>query len=387
MLSQRIDRLTSSLVRDILAAAQRSGMISFAGGLPAAEAMPRPDWDAVPAAAGQYGTTEGEPELREAIASRARGLGLHCDAAQVLVLSGSQQGLDLAAKLFIDPGTRVITEAPTYVAALQTFTLFGAECLGVSVEPGGIDAERLRAVARAGRPAFAYLVPTFQNPSGTCYDAAARAAVARALDDLGLPLLEDEPYRDLAYEPVDREPLCARLARASWIYQGSFSKTFLPGARVGYVIATPDLYPHLVRLKQAADLHTNRLGQWLAWRWLSAPGHDACLDDLRARYAAKRDAMQAALVAHFSGGAAWRRPAGGLFFWLRLHEAIDTRPLLTRTLARGVAFMPGEVFFPGDQPPLGYLRLNFSHATPEQMERGLSLLAGEIARAGTRVRT
>ena len=214
----------------------------------------------------------------------------------------------------------MITEAPTYVAALQTFTLFGAECLGISLEPGGIDAERLRAVARAGRPAFAYLVPTFRTR------AAPATTRPRALRWRGRSTIcacrcwRTSLIATSVYEPVDREPLCARLERASWIYQGSFSKTFLPGARVGYLIATPDLYPHLVRLKQAADLHTNRPGQWLAWRWLSAPGHDACLDELRARYAAKRDAMQAAL------GALLRR--GRL-------PATRRRPLLLAASARG----------------------------------------------------
>jgi len=241
MLSRRVDRLTSSLVRDILAATQQPGMISFAGGLPAAEEMPRPDWQALPAALGQYGTTEGEPELRDAIATEARERGLRCDASQVLVLSGSQQGIDLAAKLFIDPGTGVVTESPTYVAALQAFRLFGAELAGVPLGAGGIDAYRLRAAARDTRAAFAYLVPTFQNPSGVCYDAATREDVAHVLDEARLPLLEDEPYRDLVYETADRTPICARLRRTSWIYQGSFSKTFLPGARVGYLIATPDL--------------------------------------------------------------------------------------------------------------------------------------------------
>lgn len=268
----------------------------------------------------------------------------------------------------------------TRTGGRRAFRLFGAECVGLPLTSAGIDPERLLA-ARTEQPAFTYLVPTFQNPSGTCYAAATRAEVARALDELRLPLLEDEPYRDLAYEPVDRVPLCARLERASWMYQGSFSKTFLPGARVGYMIATPDLFPHLVRLKQAADLHTNRLGQWAALGWLRGPEHEERLEELRIHYAAKRDAMQAALQLYFAELADWRLPAGGLFFWLRLRAAIDTRPLLTRMLSQGVAFMPGEVFFPEDDPPLGHLRLNFSCATAEEMDEGLARLAQEVARS------
>lgn len=381
MFSKRVDRLTSSLVREILAAAQQPGMISFAGGLPAPEALPLPEWDSVPASASQYGMSEGEPELREAIAEDARACGIDCDASQVLVVSGSQQGIDLAAKLFVDPGTRILVEAPTYIAALQVFDLFGAECVGLPLTSEGIDPDRLRAKCAASRPAFAYLVPTFQNPSGTCYSAATRREVARALDEHSLPLLEDEPYRELAYEPVDRTPLCSLLERAPWIYQGTFSKSFMPGVRVGYLIASRELYPHLLRLKQAADLHTNRIGQWLALRSLTDPDRDGRIAALRSMYATKRDAMHHALETHFAESATWHRPSGGLFFWLALREALDTRPLLPRLLERGVAFMPGEVFFPGDEPPLGHMRLNFSHATPEQMQTGIALLAEEVAQA------
>lgn len=353
-------------------------MISFAGGLPATETLAVPELSNVPTSALQYGTTEGEPELREAIAEHARGLGLRCEASHVLVVSGSQQGIDLAAKLFVDPGTPVLVESPTYLAALQAFRLFGARCVGVPLGAHGPDTEAFAAALRRERPALAYLIPTFQNPSGACYDAATREATARILDRAGLPVLEDEPYRELAYEPCDRTPICAHLERAPWIYQSTFSKTFTPGARIGYLIASPDLYPHLVRLKQAADLHTNRIGQWLAYHWLTSPELADGLALLRDRYRTKRDAMQSALEAHFGDLAEWERPAGGLFFWLRLRETLDTRPLLPRMLTRGVAFMPGEAFFPEDPPVLGHMRLNFSHATTEQMDEGLAILADEL---------
>jgi DNA-binding transcriptional MocR family regulator len=379
MFSQRIDRLTSSLVREILAAAQQPGMISFAGGLPATDAMPEPDWASVPNLARQYGTTEGEPELREAIAEEARALGIDCDASQVLIVSGSQQGIDLATKLFVDPGTPVVVESPTYIAALQAFRLFGANCLGVPVSAHGIDPEQLSATIRRDSPKLAYLIPTFQNPSGGCYSAEVRAQTARVLDEYALPVLEDEPYRELAYERVDRTPLCAQLERAPWIYQGSFSKSFMPGIRIGFLIASPELYPHLVRLKQATDLHTNRPGQWLAHQWLTDPDRETYLHRLRATYSAKRDAMHSALTTHFADLADWEIPPGGLFFWLKLRSGQDTRPLLPQMLERGVAFMPGGVFFPAEKPPLGYMRLNFSHATPQQMNEGLGRLAEALA--------
>ncbi len=387
MFSERISRLNSSLVRDILAATQRPGMISFAGGLPAPGELPVPDWSGVPAAVAQYGPSEGEPELREAIAGHARDLGMDCDASQVLVVSGSQQGIDLVAKLFIDPGTPMITEAPTYLAALQAFELFGAECHGVTLSSDGIDAGQLDTLAGSTGARLAYLIPTFQNPSGTCYSADARAAVACVADETGLTIFEDDPYRELVYEAVDRTPICSHIKTASWIYQSSFSKSFMPGIRVGYLIASPDLIPHLVRLKQAADLHTNRMGQWLAYRQLVDPDLETRLDGLRTAYAEKRAIMAETLSEHFAELAEWNTPAGGLFFWLRLKQAIDTRPLLPDMLERGVAFMPGEVFFPSTAPAIGYMRINFSHASPEQIHTGVALLAKEFRAASTRSQT
>jgi DNA-binding transcriptional MocR family regulator len=378
MFSERIDRLTSSLVRDILSATQQPGMISFAGGLPAPDELPTPDWSGIPASAAQYGPSEGEPALREAIAEDARNVGIECDASQVLVVSGSQQGIDLVSKLFIDPGTPIITEAPTYLAALQSFELFGAVCHGVPLGTDGIDASRLREVAQDTGARLTYVIPTFQNPSGTCYSAETRAAVAEAADDLGLTLFEDDPYRELVYNNVDRTPICSHIKSAPWIYQSSFSKSFMPGIRVGYLIASPDLMPHLVRLKQATDLHTNRFGQWLAHGHLTSPGLADRLAHLRQAYSAKRDAMDAALTEHFNDLAEWTTPPGGLFFWLRLRTPIDTRELLPAMLERGVAFMPGEVFFPATAPSLGYMRLNFSHASQEQMHSGLAILAEAV---------
>ena len=381
MFSERVTRLRSSLVREILAAAQKPGSISFAGGLPAPDAFPEFDWPSVPDAAAQYGMSEGEPELREAIAEYASAQGLACDASQVLVVSGSQQGIDLAAKLFVDPGTPLVTESPTYLAALQAFELFGARVTGLPLGPSGIDPQALRDTIAAENPRLAYLVPTFQNPAGTCYSADTRRAVAEVLDRLEVPLLEDDPYRELVYEPVDRTPICSHLKSAPWIYQGSFSKSFMPGVRVGYLVASADIYPHLLRLKQATDLHTNRPGQWLAHSWLVSAGREAYLGQLRETYRAKRDAMDIALSEHLGELATWDVPTGGLFFWARLREPIDTRPVLTRTLSRNVAFMPGEAFFPGDEPVHGRLRLNFSHATRAQMHEGLGVLAEELARS------
>ncbi|WPO98842.1 PLP-dependent aminotransferase family protein [Pseudomonas sp. HR96] len=379
--SERVERLKSSLIREILAAAQRPEMMSFAGGLPAEAMLPALDWAAMPTSMGQYGMSEGEPALRELLAAQARALGVPCEASQVLVVSGSQQTLDLTAKLYIDKGTQVLLEGPTYLAALQIFQLFGADCLSVPVTAEGVDLVAMRARLEQHQPAFAYLIPTFQNPSGARYSEAVRDGVAALLDEFSVTLVEDDPYRDLNYDGVQALPIVSRLRKASWIYTGTVSKTLLPGLRVGYLIASPDLFPHLLRLKQSADLHTNRVGQWQALQWLGSERYTRHLAELREFYRARRDAMQAELLRYFSDLADWHVPQGGLFFWLTLKQPLDTRTLLPAAMARNVAFMPGEPFFAEPERNFGNLRLNFSHVSPERLGEGLSRLAAVIREA------
>lgn len=379
--SERVTRLKSSLIRDILAAAQRPEVMSFAGGLPAERCLPAVDWSTMPAGLGQYGMSEGEPALREAIAAQARAYGLDCTADQVLVTTGSQQALDLIAKLYLDVSTPVLVEGPTYLAALQSFQFFGAECLEVSLTPEGLDLEALRLRLEEQRPAFAYLIPTFQNPSGVRYSAANRAAVAALLDEYGVTLVEDEPYRELSYDGAPARPLCAQLRRSAWIHTGSLSKTLLPGLRVGYLIASPELLKPLRALKQAADLHTCRMSQWQVLQWLGSERYAQHLEEVRTFYRERRDGFARALTRHFSDIADWQIPQGGLFFWLRLKTPLDTRTLLDAALAQDVAFMPGEPFFAEPDRHRGLLRLNFSHVLPERLDTGLARLASVIREA------
>jgi len=379
--SERVTRLKSSLIREILAAAQRPEVMSFAGGLPAEAMLPALNWDAMPLTIGQYGMSDGEPQLRELLAAEARALGVPCQASQVLVVSGSQQTLDLAAKLYIDKGTPILLEGPTYLAALQIFQLFGADCLTVPLEADGPDLAALRARLERHRPAFIYLIPTFQNPSAVRYSEAKRAAVAALLDEFGVTLIEDEPYRELTFDGGSAKPIAGRLKKASWIYTGTVSKTLLPGLRVGYLIASPDLFPHLLKLKQSADLHTNRVGQWQAMQWIGSEKYQQHRVELRSFYRERRDAFQAALERHFADLADWQVPQGGLFFWLTLKQPLDTRTLLAPSLDQDVAFMPGEPFFSEPDQHHGSLRLNFSHIDPARLDEGLKRLAAVVRQA------
>ncbi|ROL67051.1 GntR family transcriptional regulator [Pseudomonas protegens] len=379
--SERVSRLKSSLIREILAAAQRPEVMSFAGGLPAEVMLPKVQWQDMPSSMGQYGMSEGEPQLREALAGEARKLGVPCEASQVLVVSGSQQTLDLAAKLYIDKGTQILLEAPTYLAALQIFQLFGADCLTVPLEADGPDLAQMRARLEQHRPAFVYLIPTFQNPSAVRYSEAKREAVAALLDEFGVTLIEDEPYRELTFDSGSATPIVSRLKKASWIYTGTVSKTLLPGLRVGYLIASPDLFPHLLRLKQSADLHTNRVGQWQAMQWIGSDQFRQHLGELRSFYRLRRDAFEVALQSHFADLADWQVPQGGLFFWLSLKQPLDTRTLLKSALEQDVTFMPGEPFFSEPERNHGHLRLNFSHIDPARLDEGLKRLATVIRQA------
>ncbi len=371
-LSSRTKDLHASPVREMLSVAQRPGMISFAGGLPAPETFAGLDLPPPPRDLLQYGATEGEPELRARIARELSAIGLPGDPERVLLLSGSQQGIDLAAKLVVDPGANIAVESPAYLAALQVFRFFGASFLDLDAgDPGaGWD---------AAAPDLAYVTPTFQNPTGRCWTGAERAALAAACDAHDVVLFEDDPYRDLVYETCERRPACAYLEKASWIYQGSFSKTVAPGLRLGFLTASEDLFPLLVRLKQASDLHTNRLSQWMVLQYLNDPGRGARMEQVAALYRRKRDLFDAALTRHLGNLASWTSPPGGLFFWVTLNAPITPEDMLAKALERSVLFTPGSHFM-AQGGACQAIRLNFSLAEPDEVERGLSIL-GEILRA------
>jgi 2-aminoadipate transaminase len=366
MFSHRIDGLRPSPIRAILSVIDRPGMVSFAGGLPATQALPR--WSgSVAAQTLQYGPSEGEPSLRAVVSGQLRRLGIDAPPERVMILSGSQQGIDLVAKLFIDHGTPTAVEFPTYLAALQVFRFYGARFVDVYAQ----DASEAR---------LAYVVPTFSNPTGSCATSRERDALARRCLDTGTTLFEDDPYRELVYGPCDRRPVAARMSGGSWVYQGSFSKTFAPGLRLGFLAASEDLFTPLVTLKQAVDLHSSRLSQHIVQEAITDSGWTARLNELTAFYRTRRDTFEEILTRHFSDLAQWRTPSGGLFYWLRLHAEVDTRTMLDEAIARDVAFMPGEEFYP-NEPQTGTMRLNFSHASEAEADRGLRTLAGLIRRA------
>ncbi|MFK7853041.1 MAG: PLP-dependent aminotransferase family protein [Granulosicoccus sp.] len=368
-LASRIQGLGSSPIRDILKMIDQPGMISLAGGLPDTHCFPELHID-VETQLMQYGASEGEENLRQWIANDLAARGIETDANCVIILSGSQQGIDLSAKLLIEPGTPVAVESPTYLAALQVFKLFGARLLDY-------DSSQFIQTDESFAPTLLYTIPTFQNPTGKAYDSATRQQIARQCDARGTVLFEDDPYRELSYEPCDRKPICAMVESAPWIYQSSFSKTLCPGLRLGYLACSASLYPYLLQLKQAADLHSNRIAQAAVYSLVNSPDYHTRLSRLCELYREKRDHFDSLLDHYFYDIAQWDIPQGGLFFWLRLktEQPVDTRTWLPDALAANIAFMPGEPFFSDGRSAASTIRLNFTYANNEEMEKGIASLA------------
>ena len=367
LFASRITNLRSSPIREILHVLDRPGMISFAGGLPSANSFPQFDFH-IPDRYLQYGASEGEPELREKVAQLLAKRGLNCQAEQIFILSGSQQGIDLVGKLFIESGRTLAIESPTYLAALQVFELYGAKFT---------DTENI-----SSQTTLAYINPTFQNPTGICYSAQQREQIARQCDQTRTTLFEDDPYHDLVYESVCRTPVCSMIQSSHWIYQGSFSKSLAPGLRLGFMACSSSLVSHITQLKQAADLHSNRISQYLVFQNLSQPDYSQRIAELSETYKNKRDFFNQVLEDQFQALATWSVPAGGLFFWLKLHPDMekDIQQLFENAISQNIAFMPGAPFFAAgalsDKASNQFIRLNFSNASEHQITTGLSTLAG-----------
>ncbi|GLX21085.1 PLP-dependent aminotransferase family protein [Streptomyces lavendulae] len=372
-----------SPVREILALTERPGVISFAGGLPAPELFDteglRAAYDAVLTGAGaaralQYSTTEGAPELRSAVAARAAARGLATSAGDVLVTTGSQQGLTLLAGTLLEPGDTVLVENPTYLAALQCFALAGARVIPVPCDGQGLLPDALAEITARERPKLLYTIPTFQNPTGRTLPGDRRAEVARTAARLGLWLVEDDPYGDLRYEGAHEPWIAAHPgAEDRTALLGSFSKVMAPGLRLGWLRAPAALLRAAVVAKQAADLHTSTVDQLAAAHYLGARDLDAHVARVRDAYRARRDALLAGLGAALPAGSEWNRPEGGMFVWARLPEGYDAGALLKSAVGHDVAYVPGAPFFTGTPDPRT-LRLSFTTHTAEEITEGLDRL-------------
>jgi 2-aminoadipate transaminase len=389
VLARRADKMNPSVIREILKVTERPGIISFAGGLPSPRTFPVAEFAAAcekvlrddgPGAL-QYAASEGYGPLREMVAAM---LPWKVDPAQVLITTGSQQGLDLVAKVLIDAGSRILVETPTYLGALQAFAPMEPEVVSVASDDQGVLVDDLadQAAATLGAGAlaaarFLYVLPNFQNPTGRTMTESRRAALSRRAAELGLPLVEDNPYGDLWFDAPPPLPLTARNPDGC-IYLGSFSKVLAPGLRLGFLVAPTMVYPKLLQAKQAADLHSPGFNQRMVAEVMKDGFLDRHVPTIRALYKSQRDAMLAALQREMKGlEVQWNKPDGGMFLWARLPQGVSAIELLPRAVDKGVAFVPGAAFYAG-QPDTRCLRLSFVTASVQQIDSGIAALAAAI---------
>jgi 2-aminoadipate transaminase len=382
--SERARKLTSSAIREILKVTERPEVISFAGGLPSPATFPverlrqhcQGILTSAPTPALQYGPTEGYTPLREWIAARHAARGARVNPSQVLVTTGSQQGLDLLGKVLIDTGSRVLVETPTYLGALQAFSL--CEPLFVSVpsdDAGPITGELTSSLTRDAR--FMYCLPNFQNPTGRRIPLARRNELVSVAAASNVLLLEDDPYGELCYAG-DTLPSLHSMNPGGVVHMGTFSKLLAPGLRVGYLIAPEQLHRKLVQAKQAADLHTPSFTQRIVYEAVKDGFLDEHIPKIRALYSQQCQSMLDALAKYFPPGVTWNRPEGGMFIWVRLPAHIDAMVLLDKAVAANIAFVPGAPFF-ANEPQANTMRLSFVTVPPPKIEEGIAKLGKIIA--------
>ena len=380
-LAARAQKMNPSVIREILKVTEKPGIISFAGGLPSPKTFPVSEFATACEkvlredghAALQYAASEGYAPL---CAQVAHDLPWDVDPSQVLITTGSQQGLDLVAKVLIDADSRILVETPTYLGALQAFTPMEPEVCSVASDDEGVDIADLTRLAREKAPRFLYVLPNFQNPTGRTMSEARRAALSARAAELGLPLVEDNPYGDLWFDTPPPPPLTARNPEGC-IYLGSFSKVLAPGLRLGYIVAPAHIMPKLLQAKQAADLHSPGFNQRIVAEVMKGGFLQRHVPTIRALYKSQRDAMLAAMQRDMPEGVQWNKPDGGMFLWVRLPEGMNAVDLLPHAVEKNVAFVPGAAFYADHGDPRT-LRLSFVTASVSQIDTGIAALASAI---------
>jgi 2-aminoadipate transaminase len=383
----RMAGMPPSAVREILKVAERPDILSFAGGLPAPELFPVEAIGAAHAevlsrdggSALQYSTTEGFGPLREWIAEHLQARGIPARPDQLLITNGSQQGIDLCARVFLDPGDVVLVESPTYLAAIQAFAAYQVRLVAVPSDDHGMQVDKVAALIAEHNPKLIYLVPSFQNPQGTTLSQDRRAALAAIADDHRVAIIEDDPYGELSFSGLPPRPIAA-CGHGNVLYLGTFSKTLAPGLRIGWLWADPAVLRKATIAKQAADLHTASLAQRATSALLARfdyAGHVARICDV---YSERCRTMLSAIAEHFPEGCRWVAPTGGMFVWLQLPAGLDADALLAAAIGRKVAFVPGSSFFVGEDRR-NFIRLNFSNQPPPSIIEGMRRLGHVVAAA------
>ncbi len=388
--AHRTKNMGSSVIRELLKLTEQPDIISFAGGLPAPKVFPVREFQSAcntvlenhgPQAL-QYSTTEGYLPLREMIARHTARYSVEVAADNIMITSGSQQALDFIGRLFINRGDYIVVESPTYLGALQAWNAYGAQYISVRSDEHGMIVDELEAALRVG-PKFIYVLPNFQNPSGSTLSLERRKQLIEIADKYGVPIVEDDPYGQLRYEG-DHIPSVVSLDSefrgpnggtysGNVIYLSTFSKLLAPGLRLAWVIAPSQVIKKLVMAKQAADLHTSSFIQYVAYEVAKGGFLDEHVKVIRATYKERRDVMIEMMEEMFPQGVTWTKPHGGMFLWGILPEGMDAAQVLERAIEKKVAFVPGIAFHPtggGENT----MRLNFSYSNPETIREGITRL-------------
>jgi len=381
-LARRCERMNPSVIREILKLTELPGVRSLAGGLPSADTFPveamREATAKVltdtPREALQYAASEGFGPLRDWVSAMLGAKGVDAPADRVLITNGSQQGLDLVGKVMLDAGTTVAVETPTYLGALQAFNPNEPKFASVAGDADGPLPDAIAQLPQGTR--FMYVLPNFQNPTGRVIPAARRDQVVAAAQRANIPLVEDNPYGELWYDDEPPKPLASRWADGV-LYLGSFSKVLAPGLRLGFMVCPKTLFPKLLQSKQAADLHTGSFSQRVVYEVIKGGFLEQHIPTIRDRYRTQRDAMDTALKASMPAGCEWRKPSGGMFFWLRLPAGCDAMALLPKAVEAGVAYVPGAAFY-ADHPDTRTMRLSFVTLSPGDIADAVARLGSVI---------
>jgi 2-aminoadipate transaminase len=388
LFSHRTQYMKASEIRELLKLAEGKDVISFAGGLPDPQTFPVDDMARIASyvietygtQALQYAPTAGVTLFRKTLASWLDNQGIKVnDDDMILVTTGSQQGLDLLTRVLIDKNDIVITEKPTYLAAINAFKPAEPRFIGIEIDDDGMKTleleEKLRSLGMEERSKikFIYTIPTSQNPGGVTMSMERRKHLLELAEQYDLLIVEDDPYSHFVFEPIEFQALKTLDKNGRVVYLGTFSKILSPGLRVGFMLGPKGLVSMMEMAKQAVDLHSSSLSQYVALEAIKRGVVDKTIDKARKLYKAKRDVMLEALEEHFKGLGKWTRPVGGMFIFVYLYKNVDTKPLMYKALEKGVAYVPGGSFFV-DGTGKNTFRLNFSYPTPDQIREGIKRL-------------
>ena len=385
--AKRMSYIKASEIREILKVTEQEDVISFAGGLPAPELFPIDEINEINqivlkeagTKALQYTTTEGYAPLREWIANRMNErLGTAFDKDNILITHGSQQGLDLSGKVFLDQGDIVLCESPTYLAAISAFKAYGCSFIEIPTDEDGMMMDVLEEIlSNTPHIKLIYAIPTFQNPTGKTWSLERRRKLAELSAKYGVAVIEDNPYGELRYEGEILPSLKSMDTKGLVMFLGTFSKIFCPGLRLGWVAAEHSVLEEFVKIKQSADLHTSNFDQGVADAYIENYDLDKHVEEIKALYKKRRDLILKTMEEEFPEGVEWTHPEGGLFLWVTVPEGVSAKEVFHKCIEMKVAAVIGDAFYPNDKTDRS-MRVNYSNMTEDRIVEGVKRMAKAI---------